>query len=61
MMTMKQAQEKCGRWREAAVYAPPAMAKRLNNQANRLEAKFRDNPDYESDHMWLLRMQSGQR
>jgi hypothetical protein len=52
-MTIRQAQAQCRRWREDG----DTISIR---KADRLEAEFRDLVDYESDHMWLLRMQSGE-
>lgn len=52
-MTMKQAQKKCRAWREKG-------DKRSLAAAARLEAKFRDDPDYESDMAFFMRIQSGE-
>jgi hypothetical protein len=51
-MTMEQAQAKCRKWREKGDTRSLAAA-------NRLEAKFRPHPEYQSDVMWLLERQSG--
>lgn len=51
-MTMKQAQAKCRRWRTKG-------DARSLRAADRLEAKFRDHPDYESDMAYIMRAQSG--
>lgn len=53
MLTMKQAQAKCRRWREKG-------DKRSLAAANRLEAKFANDPDYESDMAYITRIQSGE-
>jgi uncharacterized protein involved in type VI secretion and phage assembly len=50
---MKQAQARCRRWRRKG-------DKRSLAAADRLEAKFRDHPDYESDYAWFIRVQSGE-
>lgn len=51
-MTMKQAQAECRKLKAKGDRASLA-------RAERLEAKFRDQSDYESDRAWLLRKQAG--
>lgn len=50
-MTMEQAQAKCRHWRAKG-------DKRSLAAAARLEAEFRNHPDYESDAAYFLRMQA---
>lgn len=51
-LTMKQAQALCRCWRDNG--DAESLAK-----AARLEAEYRNHPDYESDTAWLLRKQAG--
>lgn len=53
MLIMKEAQAKCQAWRERG-------GDRFVRAADRLEAKYIDHSDYESDAAWLLRVQSGE-
>lgn len=51
-MNIKQAQAKCTKLREKG-------DKKSLKQAQEIENKFKDHPDYEDDYTWLTRKQAG--
>lgn len=52
--TIEAAQKECRRLRQHA-------DAKSHDEAAVIEAEWRDDPEYESDYAWLMRMQSGVR
>lgn len=55
-MTMAEAQAQCTAWR---IEGRRTRDPKLMKKAAKLEAKFRNHPDYENDQAFIMRMQSG--